>query len=142
MKASIYLNQIIRLEQKIRHAKEEIARRRDLVSSPTIAGEMKKDKIQTSLNLHRWEDAVVDIECLNNKLAIMINSYIAKREQIIRQIDEIETPLHAEILRGYYLQKKSLKQIAEENGYSHDHVRHAHSLALKEFDKKFLNGNE
>lgn len=53
MKASIYLNQIIRLEQKIRHAKEEIARRRDLVSSPTITGEMKKDEIQTSLNLHR-----------------------------------------------------------------------------------------
>ncbi len=138
MKASIYLNQIIRLEQKIRHAKEEIARRRDLVSSPTIAGEMKKDKIQTSLNLHRWEDSVVDIELLNNELAIMINSYIAKREQIIRQIDEIETPLHAEILRGYYLQKKSLKQIAEENGYSHDHIRRVHGIALREFERKFL----
>lgn len=138
MKASIYLNQIIRLEQKIRHAKEEIAQRRDLVSSPTIAGEMKKDKIQTTLNLHRWEDAVVDIECLNNKLAIMINSYIAKREQIIRQIDEIETPLHAEILRGYYLQKKSLKQIAEENGYSHDYIRRVHGIALREFERKFL----
>ena len=138
MKASIYLNQIIRLEQKIRHAKEEIAQRRDLVSSPTIAGEMKKDKIQTSLNLHRWEDAVVDIECLNNKLAIMINSYIAKREQIIRQIDEIETPLHAEILRGYYLQKKSLKQIAGELHYTHEHIRRVHGIALREFERKFL----
>ena len=138
MKASIYLNQIIRLEQKIRHAKEEIARRRDLVSSPTIAGEMKKDKIQTSLNLHRWEDSVVDIELLNNKLAIMINSYIAKREQIIRQIDDMDLPLHVEILRGYYLQGKSLKQIAEENGYSHDHIRRVHGIALREFERKFL----
>ena len=138
MKASIYLNQIIRLEQKIRHAKEEIARRRDLVSSPTIAGEMKKDKIQTTLNLHRWEDSVVDIELLNNKLAIMINSYIAKREQIIRQIDDMDLPLHVEILRGYYLQGKSLKQIAEENGYSHDHIRRVHGIALREFERKFL----
>ena len=138
MKASIYLNQIIRLEQKIRHAKEEIARRRDLVSSPTIAGEMKKDKIQTTLNLHRWEDSVVDIELLNNELAIMINSYIAKREQIIRQIDDMDLPLHVEILRGYYLQGKSLKQIAEENGYSHDHIRRVHGIALREFERKFL----
>ena len=88
--------------------------------------------------MHRWEDSVVDIELLNNELAIMINSYIAKREQIIRQIDEIETPLHAEILRGYYLQKKSLKQIAEENGYSHDHIRRVHGIALREFERKFL----
>ena len=138
MKASSYLNQITRLEQKIRHGKEEIAQRRELVSSPTIAGEMKKDKIQTSLNLHRWEDSVVDIECLNNKLAFMINSYIAKREQIIKQIDEMEVPLHAEILRGYYLQNKSLKEIAEDKGYSHDHMRRVHGIALREFERKFL----
>lgn len=56
----------------------------------------------------------------------------------MNQINEMELPLHAEILRGYYLQGKSLKQIAEENWYSHNHVRHTHSLALKEFENKFL----
>ncbi len=142
MKASSYLSRFYRLQQKIKHNKDEIAQRRELIASPTIAGEIKEDKIQTTLNLHRWEDAVVDIEHLNNELAIMINSYIFQRQQIMKQINEMDLPLHAEILRGYYLQGKSLKQIAEENGYSHDHVRHAHSLALKEFDKKFLNGNE
>ena len=142
MKASSYLSRFYRLQQKIKHNKDEIAQRRELIASPTVTGEIKEDKIQTTLNLHRWEDAVVDIEHLNNELAIMINSYILQRQQIMKQINEMDLPLHAEILRGYYLQGKSLKQIAEENGYSHDDVRHAHSLALKEFDKKFLNGNE
>lgn len=138
MKASSYLNQIIRLEQKIRHGKEEIAQRRELVSSLTIAGEIKKDKIQTSLNLHRWEDSVVDIECLNNKLAIMINSYIAKREQIIKQIESLNNRLYSSVLYEHYLKDKSLKQIAKEKDYTHQYIRRIHMEALKEFEMNFL----
>ena len=68
----------------------------------------------------------------------MINSCIAKRQQIMKQIDEMEIPLHAEVLRGYYLQDKSLKQIAEENGCTHQYIRRVHMEALKVFDNKYL----
>ena len=87
------------------------------------------------MNLHRWEDSVVDIEHLNNELAIMINSYILQRQQIMNQINEMELPLHAEILRGYYLQGKSLKQIAEENGYSYDQLLYTSETANHESDQ-------
>ena len=56
----------------------------------------------------------------------------------MKQIDEMEIPLHAEVLRGYYLQDKSLKQIAEENGYTHQYIRRVHMEALKVFDNKYL----
>lgn len=138
MGAKHYLERFEIYEKRIERDKEELARLRALASTPSIAGEIQEDKIQTSMNLHRWEDNVVNMNELNNRIAAQINSYIVQRELAKKQIESLDNELYSTVLHEYYLNGKSLKKIANAKGYTHQYIRRVHMEALKAFDNKYL----
>ena len=102
-----------------------------------------KDRVQVSHG-NTFEDKMILLDSEADKWIQMRAKY--ERELRIRKkrIDELEKPLHSELLKLMYVEGLSLRmatakiQIAHpERKYSEEYMRQVHGWALDAFDKKY-----
>ena len=72
------------------------------------------------------------------KLHDLEAEYIEKYTTIMKQLDGIEDPLQREVLKRYYADGKSMKEISLRMHYSQDWVYHIFSDGQRAFSDKFL----
>lgn len=73
-----------------------------------------------------------------DSLKEMICQERQKKDYILDQIRSLENPTYIDVLSKVYEKGESLKQISYEIGYCYEYTRKLHSLALADFQKKFL----
>lgn len=64
-----------------------------------------------------------------------IEEHNKKQKEILDQIDKVEQPYRL-ILEKVYILGKSLVTVTSEIGYSYEHMKHMHGIALLKFDKE------
>lgn len=134
-----YLSQISRLNRVIENKIVEIKQLKELyygVKGTTTI----EDRVQTSPDLDKIGTAYAKIDEMERNLDEEIDSYIEKKNTIIKQIDSMEDETLYMILFARYIEKKTFEVIATELHYSFRQITRLHGKALKEFENKY--GNE
>lgn len=148
MTAKDYLNQIRLLDVKIRQKQEE-KEYLESVASGNHSPALSKDKVQSSIQGNKMENAVIKYADLEKEIDQMILDLVILRHKIIDQIQQLTDEKYVELLQLKYVGKLEgkdvhylrLEEIActmkKSNGmpYSYEHIRSLHGKALQEFSK-------
>ena len=134
--AKEYLNQIRKLDIFIGHRIEELNQMRAKV---TLVGgiDYAKDRVQTSPSSGNQQ--IEDIVDLERDILELIHKETAQKHQIIGEIQQLENPVHVDILFRRYVECQSFERIACDMGYVYNYVCNLHGEALREFQNKVLN---
>ena len=154
MNAKEYLEQVRLLDGRITRKIEEKEYLRNLATGVGSFG-MNPDKVQSSINLHKTEDAITKYVDLEAEIDKMIDHFVDVRDKIINEIHMLDDNRYEELLYLKYIGKQEteggkihyyrLEEIActmrKTNGdhYSFDHIAHLHGEALQEFWKQHSN---
>lgn len=137
MKAKTYLSEIRRLEVICRQKREEIELIREQAACiPALT--IKEDLVQTSPDGQGFTKLIDRANDLEEELRKDIARLQEERHKRVVQIQQLENPLHIDILYQRYVFNRTLQYIADYTGLSYDRIRHYHGDALGEFSKKFL----
>jgi len=147
-RAKEYLDQIRLLDKRIDRKIEEKEVLKSIATS-TGSHAMSPDKVQSSINLHKTEDAITKYVDLEKEIDRMIDELVMLRDKIINEIHELDDVRYEELLCLKYVGKLDenadrihyyrLEEIAcimkKSNGdhYSFDHIAHLHGEALQLF---------
>lgn len=147
MNAKSYLDQIRMLDKRIDRKIEEKKYLMSIAEGVKSPG-MDPNKVQSSINLHKTEEAITRYVDMEAEINQMIDEYIDLRHRIIDEIHELNDTKYEELLSLKYVgvQKNDgarhylrLEEIActmkKPNGdhYSFDHIAHLHGEALQKF---------
>ena len=91
------------------------------------------DKVTSLISLRNQQLAKLDE--LDREIENTISNYLEIRKEIISTIEKLENTLYYDILYKKYVEYKNLIEIADEIGYSVQHVRFCHTKALEEVRK-------
>ena len=136
MTAKEYLQQIHKIDIKIGQRVVQLQQMRDRVH---IMGsfDYSKDRVQSSPESgNKQIEDLVDFE---RSIVDLIKLEQTLKDKIIGQIQQLENPIHVEILFRRYVEMQSFERIACDLGYVYNYVCNLHGDALKEFDIKVLN---
>ena len=77
-------------------------------------------------------DYIVAKERLQNKLLGIRAKEMERKNDILEKLEKMDMK-EAEVLRMFHLEKMLIRDIAEEMGYSEQHIHRIHSKALQNF---------
>lgn len=102
-----------------------------------------KERVQVSPE-DMMSKVVVQLVDLEERYTKAIAEYYEAIRVLSEQIEQMENPVFAEILRMRYIEEDhnrglSFEQIAVRTGYTYNTVKNLHHKALREFEKKYLN---
>lgn len=133
-----YLGQIERLDKMIQNKLSEIYQLKTIACSVTVSND--SERVQASSDKDRLGNTVAKIVDLEKETGRLVDSFVAKRNHIIEQIDRIEDMNMYHVLSSRYVGKKTFDEIAIEMNYSRMQINRIHGKALIEFER--LYGNE
>ena len=132
--AEEYLKSIKRLDSFILVYDRDLKAMEELAMSAAV-GELQEDKVQTSINLHKKEDEVVNIIDYQEKVKNMLSEYVTRRHKLIKLLDKLDDPKYRVILYERYILHNSWDNIADSLNYSISHVKRLRSKAVEELQK-------
>ena len=135
METKQYLGQISRLDRMIKNKISEISQLREL--SMSISAITIEEKVQTTPNFDKIGNSCCKISEMEEKLNILIDEYVKKKNEIISQIENIEDETSYEILFARYIEKKTFERIATDINYSFRNTTRLHGKALRIFEEKY-----
>lgn len=132
-----YLNQIRKLDYKVKNAEAEIDRLRTLATS---AGAMdySVDIVQNAKATQEpsFVHTVEQIDGQLEKLQKIISDYNDLRTDIYNQINSL-TPIYARVLYLKYFEFKNWEKISKDINYSYSGVRYLFRGAIREFRERY-----
>ena len=128
MKAKAYLMQIQKLDLMIENKMAEKARFQGMArnTSPSYGGE----RVQTTRNPHRMEDAICDYIDIDREIDRRIDEFVDTKNKIIQIIEKLDASEY-DLLHKHYVQYMDLQVIADKKGKSYSWATSLHGLALK-----------
>ena len=135
-----YLGQLRSLSMSIRRTREQIVEIRETMAS---AGAIRydKDKVQTSPE-DVMANYMIRLEAVEKREKDLLLDYYEKYERIQRQISGLDSGLQTSVLSLRYLDCKMFSDIAYDLGYSESYIWHVHQKALKNFGRRYLDGDK
>lgn len=134
MNVKRYLNRIrlydIRINQRIEQA-EDLKRRAFSIGSP----EIKADAVQSSPSPDPLADAVSRYVDLENKINSMIDRFVAMKDKIIGEIQQVEDPRYCTVLYLRYVKYMNMQEISEYMNYEYKYTCQLHGQALLAFER-------
>ncbi len=134
MTAKHYLRQLWRLQRNIEILAEEIEIRRTSLTSTTAP--VFGDRVQTTPGGDRFADLMAALADKELEQEELIYQYRLMRARILEEIMALDNEMQVVVLRSRYLNRETLRKIAEENHYSYDRICHIHGEALLAFAAK------
>lgn len=125
-----YLGQIRNLDRRIYTKIEEREALKEILERVTST---LRERVQISKR-NTFEDAAVKLADLENTIGDEINRFIALKDTITKQIDNVEDNLFAALLSQRYLCMKTWEEIADGLNYDLRTIYKLHDRALKAFD--------
>ncbi len=133
-----YLNQAFTIDKRINSKLDQLASLNDLARKATSLNSDMPGC--SSRNIHKTEDVIVKIVDLENEINSEIDRLVDLKVEIQRLIHRVDVPDCQMLLEKRYLCFQTWEQIADELGYSMQHIFRLRAKALKEFSKVFSRG--
>lgn len=145
--AKEYLMRLGNIRTGMRRRQEQLEELRALASGGAIRYD--KVRVQGGTGGSRTEELLIRCAELSAKVGRLMAYYEQEKDRIIGQLEALPDTAaddqerarltrHADLLYRRYVEGKPLGRIAEEMGYSEEHVRRMHGKALKDFYYAFL----
>ena len=131
-----YLNQVNRLEKKIRNNIANASRIRELITGVSSL-RFDNHRVQNSRTLDITGDKIarlIDIESKTNEL---VDELIDLRETIVAQIDDIDNDNQYDVLHLRFITCLSVTKTASTMGYSVAHTKRLLNVGMEKFEKKY-----
>lgn len=123
-----YLNYGRVADKKIRFVERQIEELEAAKKYPSMANDgMPHGSSQKDLS-----DYIVAKERLQNKLLGIRTREMERKNDILDKLEKMDMK-EAEVLRMFHLERMLIRDIAEEMGYSEQHIHRIHSKALQNF---------
>lgn len=132
-----YLGQISRLNRVINNKIKELCQLKEL--STSISAVKNEERVQTTPNFDKIGSAYCKIANLEEKIDNLVDEYVDKREEIIKQIESMEDEIEYQILFSKYISGDTLEKISCDMNYVYRNITRLHGKALKSFEKKYGN---
>lgn len=123
-----YLQQVQKLDKLIENKIAEKKQWFDLATGTT--SQLSADKVQTSGNHSKMEDAVIKIVDIEREVDEQIDKFVDLKREIISTIEQLKT-VEYDFLYKVYIQYKTLAEVAELNGYEYSWATTTHGRALQ-----------
>lgn len=120
-------NSIVKKEEHILWLRSIV----DSAKSP----QLKKDKIQTSIDPDRLSRVMAEVVDGERELEDLKQEYLELQVKVENKINLLDYKLMRSILRMKYLDFKTLVDISADLGYSYDHIRRMHKKAVQQYKK-------
>lgn len=130
-----YLNQISRINRMINNKLVELSQLKELACS--ISAVSSEDRVMATPNFDKIGTKQAKIDEMERNIDALVDEYIIKRDQIVRQIDSMEDENVYNVLFSRYIEKKTFEVIATEMNYSWRQTVRLHGIALKKFEQKY-----
>lgn len=127
-----YLGRVYSLSREIEQLKEEIQQMEEMVVS--IQAINYSERVQTSFSKD-LADIIQKIEDYKASLEEKVSEYISLVAEVTSKIREIDDMVIREVLARRYVLFLKFKAIADDLGYSIQHVYRLHTVGLKEILK-------
>lgn len=95
------------------------------------------DRVQTSPRGDKTDDYIIQLVEIEQQCAELVKMWIAKREEIIDQIDELPDIRHRNVLYYRYVRGFRMDDVAQAMNYSIEMVKILHRNALDEFGRNY-----
>lgn len=128
-KVKDYLNSGRNSERKIRFVENQI---HELEMSKQYPS-MSNDGMPHGSSQQDLSDYIVAKERLQNKLIRIRTKELERKNDILAKLELMDSD-EAAVLRMFHLERKRVKEIARELGYSESHTHRIHSKALENFE--------
>lgn len=129
-----YLEQVQDSDRKIQNKIQEEYRLRLLATS--ISSFSNGDKVQTSGGKDRVGDAVTVIVELRQEIASDVKELAELQMKVSGDINDMENSMYSSLLHKRYIEFKNLVTVADEMGYSVQHIRSCHGKAIEALRKQ------
>jgi len=123
-----YLQQVRKLDMLIENKQIEKRKWYELATGTT--SQLSSDKVQTSGNHSRMEDAVIKIVDTEREITEQIDKFIDLKKEVISTIEQLK-PVEYDILHKIYIQYMTYEQVAEKYGYQYSWATTTHGRALQ-----------
>ena len=104
-----------------------------LIVDSAKSPQLKKDKIQTSIDVDKMSRIMCEVVDGERELEQMKSEYLELQVIVLDKIEQLDSDLHRKILKMKYLDFKTLVDISDETGYSYDHIKRTHKKALHHY---------
>lgn len=128
MNAKEYLQQVEKLDKLIEN--KLIEKRQWFEIATGTTSQLAADKVQTSGNHSKIEDAVIKIVDIEREITEQIDRFIDLKKEVIKTIEQLK-PVEYDFLHKVYIQYKTLSEVAEIYGYEYTWATTTHGRALK-----------
>ena len=127
-----YFNQAYQLDARINSKIEQVSRLHELATKATST--LSDMPGSATRNTHRMEDTIIKIIDLENEINKEIDRLVDLKTEMTRVISSVQNIEYQRLLELRYLCFRSWKQIADEMGYSKQHIFRLHNDALEKVD--------
>ena len=124
-----YFNQAYSLDQRINSEIEQVSRLHELATKATST--LSDMPISSTRNTQRMENIIVKIVDLENEINDEIDRLVDLKADIMRIIKNVDDVEEQTLLELRYLCFKSWKEIADDMGYSTQHIYRLHANAIE-----------
>ena len=135
MTTSKYLSQIKEFDIKIDRKIAEKNRLREIATS--TGGMNDGERVKSSTKRDQLGETVAKIIDTEKEIDHMIDVYVSKKQEIIKQIDQVEDMEQYEILHLYFIDGYTMKECAKFKDCSIRKVNATKANAMKTFEKMF-----
>lgn len=129
MEAKAYLEKVSKLDKLIANKLKEIEQWKSIAEGTSISS--NADRVQTSVSLHKMEDAVIRIVDLENETREIIDSYIEMKQDVISVIESLADATLYDILHKRYIQGIPLTEVSIMLDLSWESTKRKHKKALR-----------
>ncbi len=141
MEVKEYLQQLQNMDIIIKQRQQQLKELTVIINNGGVGGvDYTMEKVQTSPSREATFSKIMDkLIDLQNEISQYIVYYFQKKNDIIKQIQSLDSPKYVDILYKKYIEFKKLDVIACEMCYSCEHIKRIHKQALNFFNKKYVN---
>ena len=131
-----YLNQVNRLEKKIRNNISNASRIRELIMGVSSL-RFDNDRVQNSRTVDITGDKVARLVDLENKTNELVDKLIDARELIVSQIDNMDNDNEYDVLHLRFITCLSVQKTADTIGYSVSQTKRLLKKGMEKFERKY-----
>lgn len=131
-----YLNQVSRLEKKIRNNIANSSRIRELILGVSSL-RFDNDRVQNSRTIDITGEKIARLIDIENRTNELVDQLIDTRETIVSQIDEIENENEYDVLHLRFITCLNVPKTASTIGYSVSQTKRLLKRGMEKFEKKY-----
>lgn len=136
MQTKVYLGQLNNIDRKIKDKINESKRWKSIAFIRSMGGGSgnDSDRVQSTPNFDKIGDAIAKSLDYYHEAEEISKQLVELKHTIETQIDEIEDYTFYRVLHSYYIEDKSLSQIAIDEKYSYKSAKRKYEAAIKHFE--------